>query len=287
MKKKYNFILILFLILSTCLIIFYNIKYKESFSNTSNNLIYYTHGFNNKYLNMLELSIKSLRYTGNNQDVVVICDEAFVNECKNALKNYNNIFIHSVKNSKSAPEASMNKLKIFDYENINKYNKIFFIDSDIIIHTNLDNIFNNITEDNLIYVKRESLKMEDHKNIYWSLQLYTEEQLDNFKRDNTFIFNAGQFGFKNSEQMKAHFNNINNLIKNHKGESFYEQSFMNHYFNLNKLKNDDILDNNVRLFPDNDIIYENKLIHFCGIGEGNPKYDRMLNYFNKFIVSSN
>ena len=34
-----------------------------------------------------------------------------------------------------------------------------------------------------------------------------------------------------------------------------------------------------------DIIYENKLIHFCGDGEGegNPKYDAMLNYFNKFI----
>ena len=215
MKNKYtiNYILILILIIIFILILsYYILQYKESFSNTDNNLIYYTHGFNNKYLNMLELSIKSLRYTGNNQDVVVICDEAFVNDCKDALKNYNNIFIHSVKNSKSAPEASMNKLKIFDYENINKYNKIFFIDSDIIIHTNLNNIFNNITEDNILYVKRESLKIEDHKNIFWSLQLYTEEQIDNFKRENIFIFNAGQFGFLNSEQMKTHFNNINCVI---------------------------------------------------------------------------
>ena len=179
----------------------------------------------------------------------------------------------------------MNKLKIFDYENINKYNKVFFIDSDIIIHTNFNNIFNNITEDNILYVKRESLKIEDHKHIRFGLQLYTEEQIDNFKRDNIYIFNAGQFGFLNSEQMKTHFNNINNLIINHRGDYFYEQSFMNHYFNSNKFKNDDILENNVRLFPEKDIIYENKLIHFCGDGEGegNPKYDAMLNYFNKFI----
>jgi lipopolysaccharide biosynthesis glycosyltransferase len=183
----------------------------------------------------------------------------------------------------------MNKLKIFDYENINKYNKIFFIDSDIIIHTNLNNIFDNLTKDNLLYVKKESLKSlrEDHKNIFFSLQLYTEEQLDNFEKEKIFVFNAGQFGFFNSEQMKNHFNNINNLIINHKGEFFYEQSFMNHYFNLNKLKNDDILENKVRLFPEDNIKYENKLVHFCGIGEGNPKYDRMLNYFNKFLLLSN
>jgi len=181
----------------------------------------------------------------------------------------------------------MNKLKIFDYENINKYNKIIFIDSDIIIHTNLNNIFNNITEDNILYVKRETLKIEDHRNIFFSLQLYTEEQIDNFKRDNIYVFSAGQFGFLNGEQMKTHFNNINNLIINHKGDYFYEQSFMNHYFNLNKFKNDDILENNVRLFPENDIIYKNKLIHFCGNIENNPKYDRMLNYFKKFILLSN
>jgi len=284
MKKKYYFILLL-LVLILIFSIYINIKNTELFEDKNTNLVYYTHGYNNKFLDMLDLSIKSLRIKNNN-DIVIICDESFINDAKEKLKHYNNIYFHPVKDSKSAPEASMNKLKIFDYENINNYEKILFIDSDIIIHTDLNNIFNNINEDNLLYVKRESLNTEDHKNIYYSLQLYTEEQLDNFKRDNTFVFNAGQFGFINSEQMKTHFNNINNLIRNHKGESFYEQSFMNHYFNLHKLKNDDILDNNVRLFPENDVMYENKIIHFCGLGEGNPKFERMSNYFNKFILSN-
>jgi hypothetical protein len=43
-------------------------------------------------------------------------------------------------------------------------------------------------------------------------------------------FNAGQFLFRVSERMKAHFDNVNWFMLNYTGEYFFEQAFMNYYF---------------------------------------------------------
>ena len=47
-------------------------------------LVYYTLGYNIKYLDLLELSIKSLKkfYRG---DIAVICDEQFIQETANRI----------------------------------------------------------------------------------------------------------------------------------------------------------------------------------------------------------
>ena len=283
--NKLYLILLILIIVFFIYILYLNKKIIEKFSN-DNNLVYYTHGYNNKFLDLLELSIQSLRIKNNN-DILVICDESYVNDCKIKLNNYNNIFIYSVKDSNSPAEASMNKLKVFEYKDIDKYNKILFIDSDIIIDIELNSIFDNLVDDNILYVKRESNNHEHHTNIYWSLTQYTQEQLDYFKENNIFIFNCGEFAFINSINMKTHFNNINNLILNHNGESFYEQSFMNHYFNLNQLKDDNILEDKVRLFPEKNTEYKDKLIHFCGAGNSpENKYNDMLNYYISYIKIS-
>ena len=73
--KKYNNILLIILLIITLIIIHIGLQYNdlyENFQTNSKNLVYYTHGFNNNYLDLLELSIKSLRLHNNN-DVVVIC----------------------------------------------------------------------------------------------------------------------------------------------------------------------------------------------------------------------
>jgi hypothetical protein len=47
--------------------------------------------------------------------------------------------------------------------------------------------------------------------------------------------------------MKYHFNNVITLIKNYTGNYFYEQSFMNYYFNLNNLTNTEYLNNYIAI----------------------------------------
>ena len=87
-------------------------------------LVYYTVGFNIKYLDLLRLSIFLLR-KHNTTDVMVICDEYMVKECTEKLNGFKNIAIVPCENSTGAMNASMKKLRIFDYD-ISKYSKVLF-----------------------------------------------------------------------------------------------------------------------------------------------------------------
>jgi hypothetical protein len=50
------------------------------------------------------------------------------------------------------------------------------------------------------------------------------------------VFNCGQFAFVQSDIMRAHFSAVRHCIATTKAANlpfFYEQSFMNHHFNIN------------------------------------------------------
>lgn len=248
-------------------------------------LIYYTHGYSNGYLPIMKLSINSLReYNQNiNYDIVILSDEQYVNDCEQI----ENVIVIPMKNSKSPEEASMHKLNIFNYDKINEYDVVFFIDSDILVHSNILQIVDNCTKKNCLYVYSENADIESHKHIYFGLENYSNEQIEYFQKNNIHVFNAGCFAFKPSEEIKEHFNNVNDLIKNNTRKFFYEQSFMNVYFNTYSYFNNDVVitDRNVLtnknyiMFPNLNNLYLNALIHFCGgVGDPNYKYPRMLEY---------
>ena len=78
--------------------------------------------------------------------------------------------------------------------------------------------------------------------------------------------------------MKNDFDNIINFIANYNGKYFYEQSFMNYYFNKKGNINYEVINsNNYKMFPDLSVKYIEKIIHFCGSGDGN-KLEKMNNY---------
>jgi lipopolysaccharide biosynthesis glycosyltransferase len=241
-------------------------------------LVYYTLGYNIKYLDLLELSIKSLKkfYRG---DVAVICDEQFVHETETKIPD---IQIFPIENSKSPEASSINKLKIFNYD-IQKYSKLMFIDSDILIHTKLDKFFNSVTKD-VLYVYSEKEEIEMHNNLHWGFCNYTPEQIEHFRENSIKVFNAGFFMLNNSQSMREHFSNILEKIKNHRGYFYYEQSFMNAYFNMNNQTDRTAITNeNYVMFP-KEIEYEGKLIHVCGdAGNATPKYEIMSHYYNTYL----
>jgi hypothetical protein len=229
-------------------------------------LVYYTHGYNLSYLQLLKLSLLSLRLTNRDEiDVLILCDKKYVN----LLKKISNISILSLPDSNSPEEASMHKLNIFSYPKIYDYDAVIFIDSDILIKMDLKNLLDKVTRDNVIYVCNEKNIPDMHKGIWHSLSKYTDEEYKYLIDNKIQVFNAGCFLFRPSKQMKKHFDNLLHMIKNHKGNFFYEQSFMNHYFNLNGKTDRTLLtEDNYILFPKSYMKYENALLHFCG----NPGY---------------
>lgn len=265
------------------------------------NLVYFAVGFNDEYIQLLYIAIKSLRKR-NSVDVMVICDESLVEKCSETLKEFSNINIVSCENSTNPTNSSMKKLQIFNYD-LSKYSKILFIDSDILIGRTLDHFFNGITE-NKLYAGEEinniSSRIDLHKCQWHSFLNYTNLAFKFFAENKIRPFNCGFFGFLNNSVMKEHFGNIIEMIKTHTGHFHYEQSFMNVYFNIRNLADTKVINaSNYKLGffeidrPSLDLPflnsswtkrwYKNKVIHFAYCTGSSEKLEHMTKYWKLFV----
>ena len=250
------------------------------------NLIYYTIGYKSSYIELLELSLLTYsKYNNNdNTDIIIICDKNMINECKIYEHEYKNIKILENDISNTSEEASIKKLSIFRYDHIQKYDKIIYFDSDILFHTNIDKLFEGINDNNMLYVYTETEDLQAHSNYLHSLCNYTEEELVFLYSSKIYAFNAGCFGFKNSPIMAEHFENILEYISTYKGIYFYEQSFMNTYFNIRNLTDRTLITNDNYTMSPYFTAHKGKILHFCGApGDAISKKDRMLEYINKYF----
>jgi len=255
------------------------------------NLVYFTVGFNPEYIKILYLAIKSLRKR-NAVDVMIICDESLIETCSAALKEFSNIIIAPCENSNDAPDSSMKKLQIFKYD-LSKYSKILFIDSDVLIGRSLDCFFDGIKEDKL-YSSGEGISIINSL-VTHSLLNYTEDQLSFLEKNKIKPFNCGFFGFLNNSVMKQHFDNILEMVKTHTGYFFYEQSFMNVYFNLRNLTDLELMNRSnyiigfrVSEIPDLNLFFKksfrkNKVVHFAYSLGYSEKLKMMKKYYNLFV----
>jgi lipopolysaccharide biosynthesis glycosyltransferase len=146
-----------------------------------------------------------------------------------------------------------------------------FLDADILAARDLNHIFSNSYEHERLYVKinKQKVSFSSHSGVYHGLKHLTNDQLEQMKLNNQMPFNAGQFLFLNSNKMRKHFENVNWLMSVWPGPYFFEQSFMNHYFCLYNLTDNQKFGSKVKLIStvephlynpkiDNDDI----LIHF-------------------------
>ena len=106
----------------------------------------------------------------------------------------------------------MRKLDIFNY-NIQEYESIIYIDADILVHMDIEKLTPLITSPDKLYVYTESTDIKAHSDLQWSLNTYTNENYAFFKENNISVFNTGLFGFKPSNAMRLHFENVRNLIE--------------------------------------------------------------------------
>lgn len=240
-------------------------------------LVYYTIGCSRAYIEMLEISVTSLRKVYNG-DIGILCDESMVEECKSRMPD---VLVWPVPDSATGPIASMNKLRIYDAISVDDYDKILYIDTDILVLKSLEPYFEGVTEEGKLYVYTETTNQEKHRDLFWSLQTYTEEDYTFFKQENILPFNAGTFAFVSSETMKNHFTGVRDLIATHDGPYFYEQSFMNVYFNLRNITNRSVFfyDNYI-FFPQIGKHYPNAiLLHFADASDSAAnKCKRMRDY---------
>lgn len=255
-------------------------------------LVYTTIGYTENYIPCIEILLKSLSHysTTKDFDILIICDYKLYEQIKNLIKYKgipnDNIKIMILRNSNHLMQASINKLNIFEYQNVSKYEKVLYIDVDIIVTLDISQLFeeNKEIESGYLYACIEQMDLNSHKNMFWSMGNYTKKELAFFEDNKIYPFNAGCFLFIPDQAMKIHFAKVLHLIYSCKQPFFFEQSFMNVYFNTNNLvKYNIIQSSNYVMFPDLSKAYSNTIIHFCGSpGHGTKKYDVMKTYVQNF-----
>ena len=106
------------------------------------NLIYFTVGFKPEYIELTYWCIYSLLYQGlslENLDILIMCDQEYLKHVQEKLPSWIKIMISDHNNC--AMHASMRKIEIFNYSGIDHYDKILYLDSDIIALKNIEILF--------------------------------------------------------------------------------------------------------------------------------------------------
>lgn len=236
-------------------------------------LIYLAYGGNN-YTKVADLCLNSLKkYISeqDNIDILVLTD-------KNTIVNHNLVYRLDKK-----VHPSMFRNYIYDYPNINNYDKILYIDCDVLAINNIKTLF----QENIKYERLYVIQQGDFQNdMTTGLLKFTDEKIIEMTKNNSLPFYSGQFFFRNCNVMKYYF------IKLHEMHDIYfkpsiiyiDQKIINYNFNVNLISCAEILGKYFTMFaksstkPKKDTIF----LHFCGyFFNSNYKISEMQSYIKK------
>jgi hypothetical protein len=218
---------------------------------TGKNLLYYVVFGGDDYVSLLVRSINSLGDAAN-FDILVFTDDSTKQKIVTTLGANNRAVTYKIVPTPiDGVDASKVKTTIFEYEKINDYEKILYLDADTIITKNISEVFSlNLQYNKLYTAYNKNLILASHKiSLYHGFAMISDADYAIVTDNKEMPFNAGQFLFKNSTKMKLHFENVNWFMQNWPGEYFFEQAFMNYYFCVNVLTNSIVFDKKVKLIP--------------------------------------
>jgi len=162
------------------------------------NLIYMGVFLNKEYIELLKVLLVTVKLYSSTDaiDFLLMTSEDFAPEIQ-ALSELVNIplklFFIDVKRLQGAAFA---RLYIFEYEHIDQYEKILYIDTDIIIQGDLMNIFNMPMEDKVYAMSEGSIEHQIHGGWWFDFSKFDKD---------TVGINSGILLFKPTDEIKGMF----------------------------------------------------------------------------------
>ena len=241
------------------------------------NCIFITVFNQEQYVDMFFLLLESIFTYGildENTKILVYTSTPFMNMIKQSHLFTNakiNFEINDTYNN--VDKACKARLDLFNLVSVKNYNKILYLDTDVLVKDDINKVFEVCKED-ILYVLEEGEIDSNHD--YWGKSLFGNE-VNNYE-DKT-AFSSGVMLFNNCEKIKGLFNKINEDITN-RPHSFHDQphivynAFKYNLYNNKTLKS--LVVNN-----DNNVHSDKVIHHFPG---GPGVYQHKLVNMTKFLM---
>ncbi len=233
-----------------------------------------------QFLEMFIIMLYSIRKYGkltNNTDILVYTTSDFMNIIKNHQLYYDNIKFVINDNYKTVRDSVLSRLDIFKFSMIDDYEKILYLDTDIIIKGDLNKVFDLMTKD-VIYALEEGTITRD-SNIYGGELLFGDDLEKYLGKP---AFSAGIMGYTNSKTIRELYENINKDL----ATRFYNLSCIDQaYIVYNSFKYD-LYDNQtfkkLCVNNDNNVRSDKAVHHFPGgVGVYQHKMLKMINFIKE------
>ena len=229
-----------------------------------------------KYVDMFYLLLESIIIYGNLDDktnIIVYTSTPFMYMIKqNHLFNDKKIIFEVNDTYNTIATACRARYDVFNLSSIKNYDKILYLDTDILVKDDINKIFNLCNED-ILYVVQEGCI--HHKSNSWGKELFGNE-IHNYHDKSAF--NSGVLLFNNCEKIKDLFDNtikiFDNKFRLNDQPYLVYNAFKYNLYN-NKILNSFSVNNNKN-------IHSNKVIHhFCSVpGKHGGKIDVMTKFLN-------
>jgi hypothetical protein len=246
------------------------------------NLTYMCVFYNKDYIKLLTLLFSSIRFYSNieNSDFLVLTSKDFEPLIQDLAKQVEIPIRTMTLEIITIFQAASARLFIFEYEHIQSYSKILYLDTDILVKGDLSTLFQLPLTD-----KVYALESGSTDSINFGVQFFTPPV-------KTAGFNSGTLLFQNSPTIRSLFERIQLHITTYTKSGLtppyaLDQPFINYHAIKDGLYENQTLKSYVALLEDNNIpSNENTAIicHFSfPIGNFGHKYNRMKTYFNRYL----
>jgi hypothetical protein len=245
------------------------------------NLIVLSVFLKKEYVELAYLLLNSLyKYGGLDQatDILIYTSSKFMVQMLPKFKN--SVIFKTNDNIQTVVAASAARLDIFDFPEVaEKYEKILYLDTDVLVIRPLAPIFDLVTEDRLYALEEGSLDLEVPYD-YWGKDLFAPGEVAALE-DKTG-FSAGVLLFKNTRTIRALFQRIKDHIATTPGVGFFEQAHMVYNTIKSGLKENQAMKPHV-VINETSVKTTKTILHFAGSpGDHQSKYAKMFGFLRLF-----
>lgn len=244
----------------------------------SKNLIYTCCFHQEIYTDVVSHMINSFMRMNSSIDLLVYTTTEYKEIIQKKCPLATNILFVEKNFYKTMNQARISKLDVFDFPQIEMYEKVLYVDADSLFLKKPDDIFGQITDD-IVYTIGEGTILNEAE--YWGRSLFLKENAEYVDREG---LGAYALGFKNITVIKKLFIKIKQAFYLDMYQNklrFYDQPFLNFFLIQNNMCNTEALKTCVKSRPSAAEALDKgiAIVHFAGCpGHGNVKLD-LINEF--------